>query len=461
VVLLALTASFAPARPTAAITWTSPVKISSDSATSNLPQCLVGGDSIYLVWFGIDELLQLSQDGVQFSRSTDGGAAFSPPVTLLPFDVCLNAPRAARAGATLYITVAAVIDTSYGAFLLRSTDAGAHWEPPRLLQGAVFPTLVAAEDSLVFVHFVDPVTQVHGMLRSADGGATWTTAAELMPELSDMLVRDGVLHAVGPTSSRILHEIGYYESDNLGTSWRGPDILSSEDVTKSERASLSMNDRGDLFAVWSDTGDVVVRASKNHGIFWAPQIVLSQGVGTATIDVAAGKEFVSVVWDRDVSGTGEVRMRSSNDFGVTYAPAENPVNGESAAEPFITITGNSIHMTWHEHVNGACEVYYRRGSMEDNPDIVTRPPTSFLLRQNYPNPFNGTTRFQYNLPVQTRVTLTVYNILGEVVAVLVDAEQPEGRYSATLDGDGLPSGTYFYRLRTDAFTETKKLTVVR
>jgi hypothetical protein len=88
-------------------------------------------------------------------------------------------------------------------------------------------------------------------------------------------------------------------------------------------------------------------------------------------------------------------------------------------------------------------------------------PTKFALYQNYPNPFNPTTTISYDLPVRSRVRLSIYNILGQEVATLVDSEQEPGRYDVKFDASDLPSGVYFYTLQTPYFTKTNKMVLVK
>jgi hypothetical protein len=85
----------------------------------------------------------------------------------------------------------------------------------------------------------------------------------------------------------------------------------------------------------------------------------------------------------------------------------------------------------------------------------------FSLDQNYPNPFNPVTTVSYRLPALSRVKLAVYDLLGREVAVLVDEEQPTGRYSTVLDVGKLPSGVYLYRLQAGVFSETRRMVLVR
>jgi N-acetylneuraminic acid mutarotase len=88
-------------------------------------------------------------------------------------------------------------------------------------------------------------------------------------------------------------------------------------------------------------------------------------------------------------------------------------------------------------------------------------PTEFILYQNYPNPFNPSTVISYQLAVGSRVTLKVYDILGNEVATLVNEEKAAGTYEVTWNAEGLSSGVYFYQLKAGEFTATKKLLLLR
>jgi len=92
-------------------------------------------------------------------------------------------------------------------------------------------------------------------------------------------------------------------------------------------------------------------------------------------------------------------------------------------------------------------------SVEDESSL----PSEFRLLQNYPNPFNPTTSIRYSVLNSTYVNLTVYDILGREVAMLVNEEKYPGTYTVTLDASGLSSGIYFYRLTAGQYTETKKM----
>ncbi len=94
-------------------------------------------------------------------------------------------------------------------------------------------------------------------------------------------------------------------------------------------------------------------------------------------------------------------------------------------------------------------------------------PTSFSLYQNYPNPFNPTTIIRYSIPSASRVSLTVFNILGQQIAILVNNGQPPGLYEFMWNAE-MPSGIYFYRIDavstsdpTQRFTQLKRMLLLK
>ena len=93
----------------------------------------------------------------------------------------------------------------------------------------------------------------------------------------------------------------------------------------------------------------------------------------------------------------------------------------------------------------------------DRPNV----PGIFRLEQNYPNPFNPTTTITYELPQAAHVRLTVCDILGREVQMLLNEMKQPGRYETTFNASKLASGVYFYRLRAGDYMSTKKLILLR
>ncbi len=116
----------------------------------------------------------------------------------------------------------------------------------------------------------------------------------------------------------------------------------------------------------------------------------------------------------------------------------------------------------------ATKLYYRlkqvdfSGVYEYSEEIeVVRAPVSFCLEQNYPNPVNPITTISYQIPHQEFVTLKVYDVLGNEIGTLVNEEKPSGEFEVQFDATGLPSGIYFYQLKTSSFVQTRKMILLK
>lgn len=90
-----------------------------------------------------------------------------------------------------------------------------------------------------------------------------------------------------------------------------------------------------------------------------------------------------------------------------------------------------------------------------------KSPSGYELYQNFPNPFNPSTVISFDIPVESFVTLRVYNTLGQEVARLVNENRSTGHHTVELDARNLPSGIYFSRLSAGRFVGTKKMILLR
>ncbi len=132
-------------------------------------------------------------------------------------------------------------------------------------------------------------------------------------------------------------------------------------------------------------------------------------------------------------------------------------------------------MTWHNHLDNSTGCSLTGGTAQ-----TTRPnicftidlvvgsqnsqqivPSVYSLEQNYPNPFNPSTSIKFSVPKQSNVKLVVYDVVGKEVAVLVNAMKQPGSYEAVFNGDNLASGVYFYRIEAGAFTDVKKMVLIK
>jgi hypothetical protein len=187
-------------------------------------------------------------------------------------------------------------------------------------------------------------------------------------------------------------------------------------------------------------------------------------------------------------------LNTCNVDSLTSWPAE----GEDADLDIIDCTGDLVmridkdtdldgtpEPTWPQDVTGICiqadvdipydddyllqpraQADFSPASGVGEPTVPSRVPALFSLAQNYPNPFGLTTVIKYALPVDCQVKLEIFNLAGRKVVTLVDERQKAGNKIIKWDsrnqrGEGVASGVYFYRLRTDGFVKTRKLVLLR
>lgn len=122
----------------------------------------------------------------------------------------------------------------------------------------------------------------------------------------------------------------------------------------------------------------------------------------------------------------------------------------------ITANGGSIYAT--EKIDGLSVYRNDLVTSVGGKEIV---PTRFDLLQNYPNPFNPVTNIAIELSERAFVTLEIYNLLGERVAILLKKQMPAGSFNVTFNASALPSGMYLYRMQANGFSSVRKMLLLK
>ncbi|MFA5012508.1 MAG: M1 family aminopeptidase [Ignavibacteria bacterium] len=95
---------------------------------------------------------------------------------------------------------------------------------------------------------------------------------------------------------------------------------------------------------------------------------------------------------------------------------------------------------------------------DENSTII---PDKFVLHQNYPNPFNPVTNINYDIPKNSNVKITVFDVSGKEVSVVINEFKQAGRYTSSFNGMNLASGVYYYKIQAGDFSEVKKMTLIK
>ncbi|REL24955.1 T9SS C-terminal target domain-containing protein [Rhodohalobacter sp. SW132] len=208
---------------------------------------------------------------------------------------------------------------------------------------------------------------------------------------------------------------------------------------------------------------------------WVPSGLRSVALGTGgtinytfeTMDddspFPAGNYFVEVYYENSGSANFPEVVVNGEDVG-TFGGFQSSPNSttslttyhfqlDSAGEINFSITGDDARVDYFI-------LYSQSGGtitdIEKN-EIVE----GYELQQNYPNPFNPTTQISFTLPQSGNVSLAVYNVIGQRVAVLANEVLQSGQHTYSFDASNLASGMYLYRLQTDNFSSVRKMMLIK
>ncbi len=174
-----------------------------------------------------------------------------------------------------------------------------------------------------------------------------------------------------------------------------------------------------------------------------------------TICVAAVSSMILVMLSTSLTAQYKITSSTFGGGGGSISSGAHTLSS-TIGQPLIGATGNNNNFVlfgfWY-----TVQVEFVT-SMER---VDNSLPGEFRLEQNYPNPFNPSTQIRYDIPEQTHVTITVYDVLGREITTLVNETQSPGGYEVTFNAGLLPSGLYLYRIQAGNFSKVMRMMYVR
>lgn len=170
----------------------------------------------------------------------------------------------------------------------------------------------------------------------------------------------------------------------------------------------------------------------------------------SVIAIAGDEEYVIAEWvDPGDSGPSDIEVQIDS---------ENHGLGHEDFRLAWVFEGSSDNLTaWNID-----DIRLVEDQTDTNSEIIAEVPAEFRLDQNHPNPFNPSTIISFTLAQDTNVELNVYNLAGQRVATIINGEQRQaGQHSEIFNAGTLSSGVYVYRIRTDAFVQSRKMVLVK
>lgn len=194
------------------------------------------------------------------------------------------------------------------------------------------------------------------------------------------------------------------------------------------------------------------------------------GIAGTDVQPVELSSFVSTINGRNVELNWATTSESNNSgFDVE----RSSVNGSwtkvgNVAGNGTTSTGQSYSFTDRNVASGNYSYRLKQVDFNGNfeyhnlsNEVIIGIPTKFDLSQNYPNPFNPSTKISYDLPVDGKVSLKIFDMSGKEIMTLVNEVKTAGYYSVNFNASSLSSGVYFYSLSADNFTATKKMMLIK
>jgi photosystem II stability/assembly factor-like uncharacterized protein len=353
----------------------------------------------------------------------------------------------------------------------RSNDAGGTWQP-------INTGIDLANDNAYYGFaesggFLLAGAGGPGVVRSNDGGDTWTTATGTSTAPAYAIAADPggayigtlgtVMKSTDDGASWSALNTGFLPYATVFALWKNGDIMLAGSTGGGKRSTDGGTTWTATMSGYPTLGSSFAYARVDTTIFLAHSagVYASLNGGESWTSRSTGIAFgnparsiVAVGTDLCV-GTNSGVYKSS-DMGVHW----NPINeglppgmqvSSLAQDGSYLYAGTEYHGVWKRPLPEITAVVGYNDQFPDAPQLL----------QNYPNPFNPETVIRYSLVVSGYVSLKVYNVVGQEIAVLVDGVREAGRHDVQIDAAQWPAGVYFYQLRTGHYSEKKKMMLMK
>ncbi len=316
--------------------------------------------------------------------------------------------------------------------IVKSTDKGQNW----------FGVWFIPDSYPVYSILIKPDGYIYAgtrydngaIMKSTDNGNNWT-------QLNTLSGAEFVYDLAANFSGHLFAgtDFGVYRSTDDGVSW----MQINSGLTTTDIRSLVINSSGHLFA--GTYGEGVFRSTDN-GDTWEATGLLSAFLLSMVINSE---------WDIFAATAGNGVFRSTN-------------NGDTWES--IGLTGQyvySLAINSNDRLfAGTAQRVFRSVESTVHVEQVSERPSSFVLTQNFPNPFNPSTTISFSLPVESNVSIKLFNMLGQEVDQIASGDFNAGSHHLEFSANSLSSGTYFYSIEAQAitgehFNSTKKMILMK
>jgi len=257
------------------------------------------------------------------------------------------------------------------------------------------------------------------------------------------------------------------KQDAVLRQWNISDPVNAREMSRNDKIKTFQNNRNPFI----DHPEFIDRMRSVYStVTPLPRPKTASAPGTIKYDTLAMNDtssyYLSIFNYGD--GNNSINSITSSSPVFTVESAPTAVAEKTMQYARIRFKPNALNTTFNGTItintsdtNIVLNVTGYSSSLSGVTTVSSNVPDKFDLSQNFPNPFNPSTKINFAVPYRSFVTLKVYDMNGREVSVLLNQMQNAGTYQFDFNAGNLTSGTYFYKLETADFTQTKKLILVK
>lgn len=404
------------------VNWIADIRLTTNIGHSWYPAIAINNADIHVFW---SDLRDGSSDEIYYKKSSNSGFNWSSDYRLTNQMAFSQYPSAAVSGNNVHVVWQDMRDGNWEIYYKRSSNAGISWSSDIRLTNQIASSkypCVTTNGTIVIITWDD----------QRDGSAD---------------------------------EIYSIRSTNNGLNWLAEVNLSASPSAYSQRSSVICTGSF-IHAVWGENNlnnwEIYYKKSSDAGISWGSILRLTNAAGfSQNPNITISGSFLHLVWWDDREGDREIFYKRSTNNGTNWDADTRLTNSMGISQlPSVSASGSILHVMWQDLRDGNFEIYYKRnpnGNITGITGNVYETPSEFILCQNYPNPFNPVTNIEFNVPKESLVKLSIYDISGKLIEVIVNDKLTPGSYKTDWNASAFSSGVYFYKLEAEGFTETKKM----
>lgn len=340
-----------------------------------------------------------------------------------------------------------VMNYPFGTYVLKTTNGGEDWISSEFPEENIFSQCILYLDSLNGWMGGKP----YPIKRTTNGGISWTDAVIDSSNFSTFPVFDIQFfnNDYGYASGGVIDCCGImWWTTNGGDNWQ---VIDTPFVALEPIYQLYVKDSLNVLGVGGDFESwgygVGMMRTSDGGNIWDWQYIGVSGVGW-DLDFRTDKEAWAPLG-------GEQKLIYSLDSGLTWLQIPSP----DTTSIFKLTFPDSLHGIGVG--NDGAIIRYKSDSSSEVINLTESTLIDFELYQNYPNPFNPSTTISYTIPEDGFVKLSVYNLLGQEVATIINNFQKADRYEVVFDANELSSGVYLYKIEAGSYSASRKFILMK